>query len=226
MKVTSPSCPTRDRNEIKGHRSHDWRRRGGYLRVDRWLFDLGLSPVESLVYAVLAENLNGQQGHEWYGHAWPRRSTIAAELGVSVDTVKRALRRLEELCLVWPVPHSTTAGQQQHRWRLLCHPAQPGYFDDVAPADPTEWTGADVHDHVWGGFVPHRDDVSVDPEADVYALFHRTRRGCIEGRAEALDVLRVVGFGPPVDDHDMLRRVSVLDGILSGTNVRRLGVAG
>lgn len=79
----------------------------GWASIPRWLlYSADITANAKLVYVVIQSHVDDR------GTAYPSRETIAAEAGLSVATVKRAVRELQQIGVVAAVPRRDRAGRQ------------------------------------------------------------------------------------------------------------------
>lgn len=93
----------------------------GWTAIPNWIArDPRVSTNAKAVYMALSSRL----GRE--GVVIPKHSTIAAEMGMSVSTVRRALRELRELgVLSWEPQHREDGSQSSNAYAILAHPFAP-----------------------------------------------------------------------------------------------------
>jgi DNA-binding transcriptional ArsR family regulator len=84
-----------------------------------------LDPTARLILLILADHFNDQEGA-----AWPSHGRVARMAGVSEDTVRRHLKRLEELELISSKP-------REGRSNLYVIPPAPMHPLPPAPVHPT-----------------------------------------------------------------------------------------
>lgn len=88
---------------------------GGWSLVPNWVMRApGLGPHAKLLYPLLWSHGAGPAGD-----ASPSRKTLASELGVSVDTVDRAVRELVGFGALVVERRRDAAGQGTNVYRLL-----------------------------------------------------------------------------------------------------------
>lgn len=81
--------------------------RGNFFMVDNGIFDRGLTLIAFCVYCYLLRCDNRQNG------CYPSRRTISKACGISVSSMGRAVKELEEKALV-RVYHSFGKGRQHN----------------------------------------------------------------------------------------------------------------
>lgn len=130
--------------------------RATFAVIPSWVIRAGSSRAVHL-YAVLAD-MAGRDGA-----AWPSRRTLADAIGVSVDTVDRAVTELVDLGALSVEPQ-THDGRQTSNLYLLNHtppPASPPAVDDDPPAVDDDPPAVDDDQgggrtHAEGGAAPVR----------------------------------------------------------------------
>lgn len=95
----------------------------GFSIVPKWLFEQGLDATSIGVYAALAAYADS------HGVCWPSISRLAEMLSISRNTVKRALRDLEDVGVVaWAGRQAANGAQTSHVYRIAVftpHTTQP-----------------------------------------------------------------------------------------------------
>lgn len=79
-----------------------------YLQVDKNLFNMGLTPVEILLIAQIAEFQRNT------GDCFMSDKALADNFGVSESTIKRELKRLEELGFISRDTKNVKGGRERH----------------------------------------------------------------------------------------------------------------
>lgn len=79
-----------------------------FLKVDKDLFKLGLTPVEILLISQFAEFQNNT------GDCFISDKTLAENFGVSESTIKREIKRLEELGYITRDTKNVKGGKERH----------------------------------------------------------------------------------------------------------------
>lgn len=101
-----------------------------FLKVDKSLFNKGLTPIEILIYSQVEEfNTNT-------GDCFISDIVLAEQFGVSDRTVSRAIAHLEELGLIERTTTNTKSGKVRHmkanRQNVPCP------TDNLSLAQPTK----------------------------------------------------------------------------------------
>ena len=99
--------------------------REGYAIIPRWLlYSSEVSPHAKLTYVTIQSHVNA------HATAWPTRSTIAEESGMSDSTVKRAVGELERLGVIEVRRRKLPNGRQTSNvYRVLI--TRPGAVDEM-----------------------------------------------------------------------------------------------
>lgn len=100
-------------------------RRLPFVIAPWWVLDLGLEPVDVLVYLTIARHADRD------GHAHPSRARIAKLAGVSVSTVDRSVARLVDAGAIDKRSRRDDAGDPTSNLYVV-HEAPPGYVDPDA----------------------------------------------------------------------------------------------
>lgn len=102
----------------------------GWASIPNWLLrDRAFSMADKMLYITLASRL-GRHGVQ----AWPSQRLLAAEMGVSVDTVQRSVKRLKAagVIAVQVIAHKTG---RRNVYFIEVHPRD-GRRSDCTPCDP------------------------------------------------------------------------------------------
>ncbi len=76
------------------------KKRTNYFILENDIFSLRLDPYEFLIYAYLVSRAGGK------GYCWPSYKTIAADLGITENTIIGKVKRLEQRGLI-DIEHTT-----------------------------------------------------------------------------------------------------------------------
>ena len=98
------------------------------LALTRWAWSLSLSPTNKLVLLALADCCNGGQD---LNTCWPSMVHLTTQTGLSLRSVQRALRDLEQLCLIASQPGS---GKRSSTYTLSCTDTKTLPLDLAQPA--------------------------------------------------------------------------------------------
>ena len=98
------------------------------LALTRWAWSLSLSPTNKLVILALADCCNGGQD---LNTCWPSMVHLTTQTGLSLRSVQRALRDLEQLCLIASQPGS---GKRSSTYTLSCTDTKTLPLDLAPPA--------------------------------------------------------------------------------------------
>ena len=154
------------------------------VRVSAWAWDAKCpSPSAKLVLLSLADHANDD------GECWPSQGNIAADCGITRQTVNEQIRRLVEAGLLKIEHRFNGTGQQANRYFLLCrdirHPLSGYPTPPVGSADTEPSIEEDSVSSLRSetAAVPHPDPVKALFDATVLIL---TRRGLPEARARAM----------------------------------------
>lgn len=79
-----------------------------FLKVDKELFNKGLNPTEILIMAQITEFINNT------GECYMTDAQFAESFGVSVNTISRAIGKLEEKGLITRETKNIKGGKQRH----------------------------------------------------------------------------------------------------------------
>jgi DNA-binding MarR family transcriptional regulator len=104
---------------------------GGHTRIPNWLMRSDkITPAEKVLYGVLMSHVRGTSGV-----AFPGQDLLAAECGLSVSTVRRSLRALEQRGLV---STQTVSGPKGRRNYYYLHEGGSGQTDRMGPVTVTD----------------------------------------------------------------------------------------
>lgn len=152
-----------------------------------------LSPTVCRVAYVLADHLNRATGD-----CWPAQSTIARKIGVSVKTIQRSVRRLEEMGLL-AIKRSSWRGET-HRYVPVYQSASEA--DHGVPTRRQSWAKRpDANDQQFYLRNQHRTDL-----ADRQGWQRRSRATPDRGRIE-VEIAQRLG----ADGFDVLNRLAEID---------------
>lgn len=90
--------------------------------VKRWIEKTPAKGITRALLLLLADYASHVDGEL---RAWPAQKTISRRLGVSLDTVQRALKRLQALGLVVSSFRYTTAGKRTSNLYTICFGSRP-----------------------------------------------------------------------------------------------------
>jgi DNA-binding transcriptional MocR family regulator len=103
----------------------------------------GLRPTEKLVLLMLANYADAQRAA-----CWPSRRRLAEQCGVRVETIKRAIRQLEDLGLIERDKRFDASGRQtSNRYTLRIDTTGPGEGGDIdTPGEAKDAPGRGAQD--------------------------------------------------------------------------------
>lgn len=79
-----------------------------FLKVDKGLFNLGLNPTQILILAQVIEFQTNT------GDCFISDSQLSQQFGVSESTVKREVKKLEDLGYITRYTRNTQTGRERH----------------------------------------------------------------------------------------------------------------
>lgn len=99
-----------------------------FFRLPNNIFDLGLTPIQFMIYAYLV-SCSGNKGY-----CWPSQATISRKTGIGKTSVQEHLSILEKRKIIEKGKHSGMNGHRNNVYTLLSLD-NPEVYRDLAPAE-------------------------------------------------------------------------------------------
>ena len=99
-----------------------------FFRLPNNIFDLGLTPIQCMIYAYLVSCTGNK------GYCWPSQATISRKTGIGKTSVQEHLGILEKRKIIEKGKHSSTSGYRNNVYTLLSLD-NPEVYRDLAPVE-------------------------------------------------------------------------------------------